>query len=759
MSKEAVFAARICSIDRFTGALPSDFVRKYELLFKKYFDVTRLTGILEGRSGYEEEHQRLVRAREVARAETDTADGRTTAGKNLASVFSRLSLTDEQKQRSEFYRYHFSELSPDKAFPVKENLNENKEQLVSAFYKDMDRLDANRPETYEAFSVCFERITLKYMWCFTASDFEGEDISLYDYLKVTEAVMACLEECQEEKCPYTMVIGDFSGIQKYIFSISSANFSGVTKRLRARSFYVDLVSRVFSQYIADQFHMGRENILLQTGGKFYCILPTEKDMDIHLEKIRNEFDSYLYRTFHGSVSVNMAWLACDDDGLRDYSSTIVRLNELLGEKKASPFQSVIKDENGWRQDCFILQDDLKEKHMCKSCGMELIDIEENSCEMCGIHQEIGSLLPKSRYILFMRRSTNKKNTYKVFDNYYIRLCRDFSAEDFGDAYLIEALNNSPINKDIFSYPVIRKYMANHVPLLHDTVKTFSEIAQASEGMKKLAVLKADVDVLGFLFAQGLRTEQRHYGTISRVNTMSRMLELFFSGYIEYLLENNSLYQNVYSVFSGGDDLFLIGPWNVMMELSVDIQKKFKRFVAENESVSLSAAVSVFDDKEHIAFMAEQSEEQLDRAKNEILAEVYPDRKGRNAVCVTGQIFSWPDFENQLSISNKLKKMLNGQQLNVSMLRRLAKYSDMYREFLIDKNVWKLMFEPLFHYDRKRNYSMKLTDEDAKWFQQEYIRSMENAADYRTVKKNLYFAETVVKIVLNKTREGGRSGER
>lgn len=274
------------------------------------------------------------------------------------------------------------------------------------------------------------------------------------------------------------------------------------------------------------------------------------------------------------------------------------------------------------------------------------------------------------------------------------------------------------------------------------------------GMDKLAVLKADVDILGFLFSQGLRTNDRHFGTISRVSTMSRMLEIFFSGYIEKLLESEE-YKDVYSVFSGGDDLFLIGPWNVILELAADIQKKFQVFAAENESVTMSAAVSVFNSNEHIAFMAEYSEQQLKRAKNECSTSLYPSSTGRNAICATGQIFSWPDYNEQLSNAAKLEQLLCGNMADTGVLRRISRYSIMYKQFLEDKDIWKLMFEPLFYYDRKRNYKFNLNEEICRWFLDSYIKSMENAADYHSVKKNLYFAETTVKIALNKTRKERR----
>ena len=40
-----------------------------------------------------------------------------------------------------------------------------------------------------------------------------------------------------------------------------------------------------------------------------------------------------------------------------------------------------------------------------------------------------------------------------------------------------------------------------------------------------------------------------------------------------------------------------------------------------------------------------------------------------------------------------------KETGVNILRRIAKYSDAYRDFLKDKDIMKLMFEPMLTYDR------------------------------------------------------------
>ena len=244
--------------------------------------------------------------------------------------------------------------------------------------------------------------------------------------------------------------------------------------------------------------------------------------------------------------------------------------------------------------------------------------------------------------------------------------------------------------------------------------------------------------------------------------MSRLLEVFFSGYINELLTTVPEYSKVYCVFSGGDDLFLIGPWDVMPKLAVQIQKDFRKFAADNPAITLSAAVSVFAPREHIAHLAEYSEQTLKNVKNCTVEALYPQKSGRDGVSFLGELMAWKDLETQLGIGDRLVELIRKNLIGTSALQRIGTYSRMYRKFLIDHDVMALMFEPLFHYDRERNYDevrRKMRDNgDLEWFMDVYVKDLsENAADLRNVKKNLYFAETAVIYAMNMTKEEREHG--
>ncbi len=66
------------------------------------------------------------------------------------------------------------------------------------------------------------------------------------------------------------------------------------------------------------------------------------------------------------------------------------------------------------------------------------------------------------------------------------------------------------------------------------------------GVPYLGVLKADVDNLGTIFQKGIPN-----ANISRIVSLSRLLNNFFSNYVAKLLKNE--FQDIYMVFSVGDD--------------------------------------------------------------------------------------------------------------------------------------------------------------------------------------------------------------
>lgn len=765
--REIVFASWLAGIHRFYEKGAEHLVQECKQLLQQYMDIKVLLGILRKENAFVREKQVVNYAYELSLCESEAKKEKTDK-RNLTSVFSRVVVSEKEKAKKMYYPL-LEETVLD-TFPSEMVVNRAREKeelhkLSLEFVKELKDLAKTPPSSWKNFIVVFDSLVRKYMWSITASDYEGEDISLYNQSRIAAAIASCvcrcnpeLTELDKEKQWFQLAVCDFSGIQKYVFSVANVSESGVAKRLRARSFFVDITVSVIAQEILRRFHLTQNHILMLTGGKFYLLLPNIAESEHLLQTIQKEVEHDFYEIFKGQVAIHLAWLPIGADGLEYYSQSITKLMRILGEQKSKAFQYTLANENGWEESKFILFNDLKGKKICTSCGSELVDKEKTYCDNCRIQTEIGQKLPRTKYISYY--IGEHPETYHIYGDYWVGLWENLKKDD---AILMEQINGQDIPNHLKGYPIKMRYMANHIPLNgKGEVVTFSDIAQMARGTKKLAVLKADVDNLGYIFADGLRVGKRHFGTISRVNTMSRFLEIFFSGYINHLMTEREEFRSVYSVFSGGDDLFLIGPWDVMPKLAVFINKEFHRFTAQNLALTLSATVSVFGTKEHIANLAKISEATLKRVKNGTVKEVYPEKEGRNGVSFMGELYSWEDLEEQLTYGEKLVSLLEKNQIDTSVLRRIMTYSMMYQDFLVKKDIMALMFEPLFHYDRQRNYEKiekkKFIDLDMAWFLDGYVKDLtKNAGDYRNVKKDLYFAKATVNYAMNITTEERNNG--
>ena len=147
-----------------------------------------------------------------------------------------------------------------------------------------------------------------------------------------------------------------------------------------------------------------------------------------------------------------------------------------------------------------------------------------------------------------------------------------------------------------------------------------ELARASSGISRLAVCRMDVDNLGHAFvagferAQEMRPEERYrFVTLSRTAALSRQLSLFFKRYMRQILtEGNALQVSV--VYSGGDDVFLLGAWNDVIEAALRIRDRFAGFTAG--ALTLSAGIALFNARYPIRLAAEETAVLEQRAKNE-----------------------------------------------------------------------------------------------------------------------------------------------
>jgi len=246
-----------------------------------------------------------------------------------------------------------------------------------------------------------------------------------------------------------------------------------------------------------------------------------------------------------------------------------------------------------------------------------------------------------------------------------------------------------------------------------SIKTFGHIALKARhwdpvkktclGIEALGVLKADVDHLGMLFGCGLPDDRF---TVSRLATVSRQLNNFFALYIPYELSRSEHFFDVYTVFAGGDDLFLIGPWNEMGNLALMLRKRFRDFVCENPQLTFSAGIAVHKPNTPVDRMAETSEHALKEAK----------KQGRNRITMFGQTMTWGDFDTVMDFRNRMRTWLAENYVSDAMFYRFNYFVQMAEEEIeLSKKGTVSMDElsclkwpALFQYNLARNVTKEKT---------------------------------------------------
>jgi len=187
-------------------------------------------------------------------------------------------------------------------------------------------------------------------------------------------------------------------------------------------------------------------------------------------------------------------------------------------------------------------------------------------------------------------------------------------------------------------------------------KTFEDYA----GNTYLGILRMDVDGLGKRFIEG-------FDSIDSYETFSRSLTRFFEENIYKMQQEQGYREYLNVIYAGGDDLFIVGRWNKVIDFAEYIQKEtHKRF--EKEGISISGGVAIVNPKFPIAKAAELAGNAEEAAKHFRGGE-------KNAFHFLGKTVSWKDeFAYVKSYKQQFVSLINGYGLSRSILHKLMLYS-------------------------------------------------------------------------------------
>ena len=235
------------------------------------------------------------------------------------------------------------------------------------------------------------------------------DISLFDHLRVTAAIGEGLYFYHDANKDQTaknlddkttvkwqLVCGDFSGIQKFIYKITS---KGAAKGLRGRSFFIQLLCDAVAEQIIRSLGLYATAKVYSSGGKFYLLIPSHQTEQ--LKKVVDSVNRQLLIQYQGEVSLGVGISEINGDDFRggNMGKRWQEVNEDLQKYRLQPFKTQVMEDT----DCFS-QQTLHDLGACKVCGRDDIAADLNTdktCKQCRELENIGRVLANTDYLFWV----------------------------------------------------------------------------------------------------------------------------------------------------------------------------------------------------------------------------------------------------------------------------------------------------------------------------------------------------------------------
>lgn len=478
---------------------------------------------------------------------------------------------------------------------------------------------------------------------------EVADISLYDHLRLTAGFAAAIylflknakisdfkqelfknsKNFYQEKA-FLLVSFDISGIQSFIYTITS---QGAHKQLRSRSFYLDMISEWIVDSLLQMCNLTRANLVYSGGGHAYIIFPNVAESVATIKKIEKSFNDFFLENFQTKLFVAFGW--------SDFSAAQVMQNNDISEY-LDIYRKISRQISRKKLERYSFDDLLKLNGKMKKSGREcsichnvtnLVEIDgQYKCQLCYKLEMFSKNIQKEQ--LF--EVNNDDSGLPVGPKSYlhkISIKQIKNNEYSGRVYSKNELNTG-------AFQATHLWIGDYSDLSNNEFSSYAQRkwtldkSKKITGIKRIAVLRCDVDDLGYGFMAGF--SQQHngiYNTFSRTAAFSRSMGIFFKLYINQFAKGKHLT----IVYAGGDDVFILGSWDDILQFSIDLRQNFLKWT--NHKLTLSSGIGIFSEKTPINIMARITGQLEDNAK----------QNGKNSICLFEKkfVFKYDEFINDI----------------------------------------------------------------------------------------------------------------
>lgn len=353
-----------------------------------------------------------------------------------------------------------------------------------------------------------------------------------------------------------------------------------------------------------------------SGGKFYLQIPDTQSIRESIDYIRKETENDLWSNHRGQLSINIDYVPFSYEGEQ------VKVGNDIG-KIGILWRHITEKFNDLKNQKF--------KSLLLNQYQDFFEIQKvggyaNVCQITGIE---GA---KEFTFKFKDEEKEKEESLCVLDS--VREQIDLGIE-------------------------LRK---------KQNFKMLEEYA----GSTYLGILRMDVDNLGSKFVKG-------FNSMKEYRRFSSCLDKFFdaeSGNLHDIQNSNYFKDYMNIVYAGGDDIFVVGRWDKVIDFAAEVRKTFDSYCKnelEDNTLSISGGVSIVNPKFPISKAAELAGDAEDAAKK------YNGEK-KDAFNMFGESISWKEeFDYVKSYKEQFVSLSEKCDLSRGILHKIMTYASIVKE--------------------------------------------------------------------------------
>lgn len=643
------------------------------------------------------------------------------------------------------------------------------QNLWKNFITDFKKLPT---DSFDGFVESLTFLLKKYTWAIPSNTMDMANVSLFEHLKTTAAFADSIYcyyseyendfnwnasdkrlTLKENKYPAILYGLDISGIQKFIYNISS---SKAAKSLKGRSFYLQLLIEAMVHRIITHpdIKATTGHIVYSSGGKFYMILPNTGKVKKALQELKKEFDNDLWNEHKGKLSVNtgfvpfayrsvkennkwLSWIKIEGkSGRLNLGDLWKEVADQINIEKNKAIHSLLTekweeffDENNKQLKVKIKEekDSDEQQEICAVTGEVLdkaIELDKDTegnpiyvSKQVKDQADLGTTLKDADYLIMFNGNIiedkylrNRAKTYisilglnfYLFDDLeLIKNDAEFRGITSVDTSRIYRINKTDflaaqIKGKKVSYGFIF-YGGNKQAELNKKEKTYEQLTQVIPRDKNsetyLGILRMDIDNLGDIFIKGFDEKQKSFASFA---TLSFLLDLFFSGYLNSVRNSEEFKDWVNILYSGGDDIFAVGRWDTVIAFAETVRKEFGEFTGRDD-ITISGGMIAVRNKFPISKAAEMAGNAEDQSKDF-------NSNIKNAFTFFGETVSWNDEFSFVKDYQKDFYLNVKKGMTKAILHRLMIFDEIKKEN--DRRMEDPGFNPDLSYKWNTAYYLK-----------------------------------------------------